>query len=158
MDELFDLKSILMKRGGLFGVKPKLAIKSKDTLGMIYTPGVGHCCMVIHANPERAYDLTNKGNSMFVMTDSTGFQNYERSSWNTDFSIPYLEAKCLYYKATTDIDCYPVTLDHLKITGAQDLYELLYNFSCSYVACELYKISQERQDELKKLIAKKPLD
>jgi malic enzyme len=147
-----------MKRGGLFGVKPKLPIKSKDTLGMIYTPGVGHCCMEIFRNPELAYELTNKGNSMFVLSDGTGFPNYERSTWNTDLAMPYLESKTLYYKQTVDIDCYPVIVDHLKSNGAQDLYDLLYNFSCSYVACELYKVAQDRQDELKKLIAKKPLD
>ena len=104
--DLFNLEAILRRRGGLFGVKPKIPIKSKQTLGMIYTPGVGHVCNLIHKDKELAWTLTNKANSMFVITDSTGFRGFN-NTWNHDCSLPYLEAKTCYYKETANIDTYP---------------------------------------------------
>ena len=102
--------------------------------------------------------LTNKANSMFVMTDSSGFSDYDPSTWNQDQVIPYLEAKTLYYKCKADIDCYPLVLDHLTTKSAQDIYNILDNMSSAYIACELFKILPERLEDLKKLLAKKPID
>ena len=158
MEDIFNLEKILVQKEGLFGVQPKLPIKSKKTLGMIYTPGVGKICMELKADPEKAMALTNKANSMFVMTDSSGFSDYDPSTWNQDQVIPYLEAKTLYYKCKADIDCYPLVLDHLTTKSAQDIYNILDNMSSAYIACELFKILPERQEDLKKLLAKKPID
>jgi len=93
VQDIFSLRKILTRRGGLFSVRPKLPIKSKHTLGMIYTPGVAHVCKTIANDINRQWDLTNKGNSMFIMTDSTAFSNFDRKTWNTDCAMPYLEAK-----------------------------------------------------------------
>ena len=106
-DYKLDTKEIVSKRGGLFGTKSKIPIQSKSTLGMIHSPGVGHVTEEICQNPDASETLTNKTNSMFILTDGTGFNTYDRHSWNPDCAIPYLEAKSLYYKSIANIDCYP---------------------------------------------------
>ena len=95
---------------------------------------------------------------MFVCTDSSGFPEYDRHSWNNDLAYPYIEAKCYYYKATCDIDCYPLILHHFRTEKASDIYEVLYNMTPAYVACEVNKISTKRSDELRKLIDTTPID
>lgn len=158
MEEIFNLENILLQKGGFFGITPKLPIKSKSTLGMIYTPGVGKICMELKEDPEKAMTLTNKANNMFVITDSSGFSDYNKSKWNNDQVIPYLESKTLYYKCTTNIDCYPLIMDHATTNTAQEIHDILDNMSPAYTACELFKISSERQEDLKKLLAKKPVE
>ena len=158
IEDIFNLEKILLDKGGLFGIKLKLPIKSKSTLGMIYTPGVGKICKELQSDPQKAYSMTNKANSMFVTTDSTGFEEYDISNWNNDLAIPYLEAKTLFYKCTCNIDCYPLVLDHSKTKSAQDIWDIQDNMTLSYTACELYKLSEARQEQFKKLLEKNPID
>ena len=47
------------------------SVRSRDGLSMAYTPGVARVCMAIHDDPERAWDLTIKGNSVMVVSDGS---------------------------------------------------------------------------------------
>lgn len=48
-------------------IQTKLQINNKRDLSLVYTPGVGECCLKIKENKELAMELTNKANSIAVM-------------------------------------------------------------------------------------------
>jgi len=124
MLECTTLKDLMKRNGGLLQTKSKFEIRSLTSLSMIYTPGVGHVSEVIKQDKDQAIYLTNKANSMLVLSDSSGFVNYEKSKWKNDYVWPYLEAKCVYYKTFTNIDAYPLIVDHKKLNSAAELFEL----------------------------------
>ena len=47
---------------------PKISIKNKDILSLVYTPGVGSSCLKIKETPEAALVYTNKINSVAVIS------------------------------------------------------------------------------------------
>ena len=44
--------------GGKIEVVSKVAVKTREDLSTVYTPGVANVCMAIHDDPEKAYTLT----------------------------------------------------------------------------------------------------
>ena len=64
-------RTFLMHLGGKIEVRGKMPVKTRDDLSMAYTPGVARVCMAIHDDPEKAYTLTIKQNTVAVVTDGT---------------------------------------------------------------------------------------
>ena len=64
-------RTFLMHLGGKIGVHGKVSVKTRDDLSMAYTPGVARVCMAIHKDPQKAYTLTIKQNTVAVVTDGT---------------------------------------------------------------------------------------
>src|SRR5262249_57671040 len=64
-------RTFLMHLGGKIEVKPKIPVRTRDDLSMAYTPGVARVCMAIHHEPEKAYTLTIKQNTVAVVTDGS---------------------------------------------------------------------------------------
>ena len=85
MDDLFSTEEILERSGGFFCSKTKITVKNRRMFSMIDSPGVKETINMILDDPTQINHLTNKGNSMFVLTDGTGFQGYSKSSWNNDY-------------------------------------------------------------------------
>lgn len=49
-----------------WGIETKLPINTQRDLSLVYTPGVGECCLKIKENPKMAIELTNKANSIAI--------------------------------------------------------------------------------------------
>jgi malate dehydrogenase (oxaloacetate-decarboxylating) len=49
-----------------WGIETKLPILTKRDLSLVYTPGVGECCLIIKRNPKMVMELTNKANSIAI--------------------------------------------------------------------------------------------
>ena len=56
---------------GKIDITNKMDVNSKEDLSLLYSPGVAEPCLEIQRNPERAYDLTIKNNTIAV--------NYQRN-------------------------------------------------------------------------------
>lgn len=50
-----------------WGIETKLPITSKRDLSLVYTPGVGECCLKIKNDITMAMELTNKANSIAIV-------------------------------------------------------------------------------------------
>ena len=50
-----------------FSIHLKTPIETKKDLSIVYTPGVGECCLKIKENPTMAIELTNKVNSIAIL-------------------------------------------------------------------------------------------
>src|SRR5215217_5939132 len=64
-------RTFLMHIGGKIEVRSKLQIRTRDDLSMVYTPGVARVCRAIASDPERAFNLTIKRNTVAVVSDGT---------------------------------------------------------------------------------------
>src|SRR6266849_2029284 len=64
-------RTFLMHLGGKIEVNGRVAVKTRDDLSMVYTPGVARVCMAIHDDPEKVYNLTIKQHTVAVVTDGS---------------------------------------------------------------------------------------
>jgi malate dehydrogenase (oxaloacetate-decarboxylating) len=76
---------------------------------MAYTPGVARVCMAIHDDPEKAYTLTIKKNTVAVVTDGTAVLGL--GDIGPKAAMPVMEGKAMLFKEFADIDAWPICLD-----------------------------------------------
>ena len=163
-DPELSLESILKKNHGLFDIQIKVTIRDTEGLSLAYTPGVATPCLEIQKDLSKAYEQTNKGNSILVLTDSSKFAgdkkcNYikksiEGKSWNNNASMIYLESFTAYYKHAANIDAYPMILDLALIKDAETLLDTVNAVALSYSGVELFGVCPKRFEEFKKLFEK----
>ena len=101
-------RTFLMHLGGKIEVKGKMAVKTRDDLSMAYTPGVARVCMAIHHDPEKAYTLTIKQNTVAVVTDGTAVLGLGDIGPNG--AQPVMEGKALIFKEFAGVDAFPLCL------------------------------------------------
>jgi len=139
------LFKFLAKYQGLLSLEPKVQVKENYSLSLVYTPGVGRCCLDIQKDISKLDTLTNRANSILVITDGSGFTS---SSGQNYHLLPYIETLCVFYKLALNIDAFPILLDPVLTKDTEDLYQTLNNLSPAYAGIELYGFSQERIQSL----------
>ena len=101
-------RTFLMHLGGKIEVAPKIPVRTRDDLSMAYTPGVARVCMAIHHEPEKAYTLTIKQNTVAVVTDGTAVLGLGDIGPNG--AQPVMEGKALIFKEFAGVDAFPICL------------------------------------------------
>ncbi len=101
-------RTFLMHLGGKIEVKGKVSVKNRDDLSMAYTPGVARVCMAIHHDPEKAYALTIKQNTVAVVTDGSAVLGLGDIGPNG--AQPVMEGKALIFKDFAGVDAFPICL------------------------------------------------
>ncbi len=101
-------RTFLMHLGGKIEVVGKVTVKTRDDLSMAYTPGVARVCMAIHHDPEKAYTLTIKQNTVAVVTDGTAVLGL--GDIGPSGAQPVMEGKALIFKAFAGVDAFPLCL------------------------------------------------
>ena len=94
---------------GKVGIHNKLPIGSRDDLSVAYTPGVARPCEVIAEDPDEAFKLTIKGNSVAVISDGSAVLGL--GDIGPLASLPVMEGKALLFREFAKIDAWPVCLD-----------------------------------------------
>ncbi len=87
---------------------PKCAVRDLDDFSIWYTPGVAAPCRAINQDPELAYEYTNKGNRIAVVTDGTRVLGL--GDIGPEAGLPVMEGKCLLFKYLGGVDAVPVCL------------------------------------------------
>jgi malate dehydrogenase (oxaloacetate-decarboxylating) len=101
-------RTFLMHLGGKIEVKGKMPVKTRDDLSMAYTPGVARICMAIHHDPDKAYTLTIKQNTVAVVSDGTAVLGLGDIGPNG--AQPVMEGKALIFKEFAGVDAFPLCL------------------------------------------------
>lgn len=94
---------------GKVQILPKCPVRSIDDFAIWYTPGVAAPCKLIQANPEAAYEYTNKGNCIAIVSDGTRVLGL--GDIGPAAGMPVMEGKSLLFKYLGGIDAVPLCLD-----------------------------------------------
>jgi malate dehydrogenase (oxaloacetate-decarboxylating) len=94
---------------GKIGVHGTVPLKTRDDLSMAYTPGVARVSLAIAEDPEKAWQLTVKGNTVAVVTDGTAVLGL--GDIGAAAAMPVMEGKALLFKEFAGVDAFPLCLD-----------------------------------------------
>jgi malate dehydrogenase (oxaloacetate-decarboxylating)(NADP+) len=86
----------------------KPADSSRD-LALAYSPGVAEPVLAIAENPETAYQYTNKGNLIGIVTDGSAILGL--GNLGALASKPVMEGKALLFKRFAELDCVDIEID-----------------------------------------------
>jgi malate dehydrogenase (oxaloacetate-decarboxylating) len=102
-------RTFLAHLGGKLEISPRVPLRNRDDLSMIYTPGVGRVAQAIAANPEDARRLTIKRNTVAVVSDGSAVLGL--GNLGPLAAMPVMEGKAVLFKRFADIDAFPLCLD-----------------------------------------------
>lgn len=94
---------------GKIRVTPKMDVRTKEDLSLVYSPGVAEPCRAIAADPEKVWDYTIKGNTVAIVTDGSAVLGL--GNIGAKASIPVMEGKAMLFKRFANIDAFPICLD-----------------------------------------------
>ncbi|MDQ3303710.1 MAG: NAD-dependent malic enzyme, partial [Actinomycetota bacterium] len=98
-----------MHLGGKIEVRSKMPIRTRDDLSMAYTPGVARVCRAIAEDPELAFNLTIKRNTVAVVSDGTAVLGL--GDIGPAAAMPVMEGKAMLFKEFAKVDAFPICLD-----------------------------------------------
>lgn len=93
---------------GKISIAPKMKVETLDDLSIAYTPGVATVCMAIAADNSESYHLTNRANTVAVVTDGSAVLGL--GNIGPEAAMPVMEGKSVLFKALADIDAFPICL------------------------------------------------
>ena len=101
--------TFLMHLGGKIEVTSKVPLKTRADLSMAYTPGVARICDAIAKDPDKAFTLTIKKNTVAVVTDGTAVLGL--GDIGPAAAMPVMEGKAMLFKEFGGIDAFPICLN-----------------------------------------------
>ena len=124
------------KHRGKIALGIKTPIQTREDLNVVYTPGVGGVSRAIEANPDLAYELTAKGNSVAVISDGTAVLGF--GDIGPLAALPVMEGKCVILKTVADIDAFPIVLG---TKNPDDIITIIKALEPTYGAIQLEDIA-----------------
>ncbi len=94
---------------GKIEVVPKCAIRDFNDFAIWYTPGVAEPCRQIHKDKELSFSLTNRWNTIAVVSDGTRVLGL--GDIGPEAGMPVMEGKALLFKYLGGVDAVPICLD-----------------------------------------------
>ncbi|HQJ30626.1 MAG TPA: malic enzyme-like NAD(P)-binding protein, partial [Syntrophales bacterium] len=136
-------RTFMAHMGGKIEIKSKIPLNSRDDLAMAYTPGVARVCEAIHADPERAHDLTIKKNCIAIVSDGTAVLGL--GDIGPQAAMPVMEGKALLFKNFGGVDAFPICLD-TKVPD--EIVETVHRIAPGFGGINLEDISAPRCFEI----------
>lgn len=144
-------KTFLIHLGGKIETVSKIPLKTRSDLSMAYTPGVARICEAIHKDPEKAYTLTIKKNTVAVISDGTAVLGL--GDIGPAAAMPVMEGKCQLFKEFGGVDAFPICLD---TKDPHEIVETIKNIAPAFGGINLEDISAPRcfeiEDRLKEIL------
>ncbi len=94
---------------GKWEVNATVPMATQRDLSLAYSPGVAMPCSEISENPELAYDYTNKGNLVAVISNGTAVLGL--GNLGALGSKPVMEGKSVLFKRFADVNSVDIELD-----------------------------------------------
>ncbi len=94
---------------GKFEITATVSMTTQRDLSLAYSPGVAVPCEAIAENPETAYDYTNKGNLVAVISNGTAVLGL--GNLGALGSKPVMEGKSVLFKRFADVNSIDIELD-----------------------------------------------
>ncbi|MEP2029739.1 MAG: NADP-dependent malic enzyme [Paracoccaceae bacterium] len=94
---------------GKYEITATVPMMTQRDLSLAYSPGVAVPCEAIYADPETAYDYTNKGNMVAVISNGTAVLGL--GNLGALASKPVMEGKAVLFKRFADVNSIDIELD-----------------------------------------------
>ncbi len=123
-----------------------LITKSCDTekeLAMAYSPGVAYPCLEIEKDENKAYDYTNKGNLVAVISDGTAVLGL--GDIGHLGGKPVMEGKCVLFKKFAGVDAIDI---ELNTKDTEEIIETVARIADTFGGINLEDISAPRCFEI----------
>ena len=124
---------------GKMQVVPKCPIEDARDFAYWYTPGVAAPCRAIQADPSRVYELTNKANSIAVVSD--GSRVLGLGNIGPHVGLPVMEGKALLFKYLGGVDAVALCL---ATQEAEDFVRTVQLLEPAFGGINLEDIAQPR--------------
>ena len=96
-------------RPGKLEIVPTKPLNTQRDLALAYSPGVAVPCLAIQDRPDSAYDYTNKGNLVAVISNGTAVLGL--GNLGALASKPVMEGKAVLFKRFADVDSIDLEVD-----------------------------------------------
>lgn len=96
------------KTRGKISLRSKVPLKTAHDMALAYTPGVAYVSKAVASDASKAYEYTNKGNSVAIVTD--GSRVLGLGNIGAEAAMPVMEGKAVLFKALAGVDAYPICL------------------------------------------------
>jgi malate dehydrogenase (oxaloacetate-decarboxylating) len=97
------------KLRGKVSIVPKMAVKNRGDLALVYTPGVGAVSSYVAEHKDKMAEYTMKGNTVAVISDGSAVLGL--GNIGPEGALPVMEGKAMLFKALSGIDAFPIVLD-----------------------------------------------
>jgi malate dehydrogenase (oxaloacetate-decarboxylating) len=94
--------------GGKIEVVPKVPVRSMKDFAYWYTPGIAEVSREIHRDPELAFELTGRWNTIAIVTD--GSRVLGLGDVGPEAALPVMEGKALLFKYLGGVDAFPIPI------------------------------------------------
>jgi len=101
-------RTFLLHLKGKLEVHPKIDLRNRDELSMVYTPGVARVSQALAETPEDAWNLTVKGNTVAIVTDGSAVLGL--GNLGPIAALPVMEGKAILFKRFAGVDAWPICL------------------------------------------------
>ncbi len=136
-------RTFLIHIGGKIETVSKIPLKTRSDLSMAYTPGVARVCEAIAKDPEKAYTLTIKKNTVAVVSDGTAVLGL--GDIGPAAAMPVMEGKCQLFKEFGGVDAFPICLD---TKDPHEIVETVKRIATAFGGINLEDISAPRCFEI----------
>ena len=142
-----DINEIALKThyelNGKIEVVSRAALKTRDDLSVLYTPGVAVPCLEIQKDINKSYELTRRNNLVAVVTDGTAVLGL--GDIGPEAGMPVMEGKCLLFKELGDVDAFPLCIQSRDV---DTIVETVAQIAGSFGGINLEDISAPRCFEI----------
>ncbi len=97
------------KLRGKISIMPKIAVRNKSDLALVYTPGVGAVSSYLATHKDKLAEYTMTGNTVAVISDGSAVLGL--GNIGPEGALPVMEGKAMLFKALSGIDAFPIVLN-----------------------------------------------
>jgi malate dehydrogenase (oxaloacetate-decarboxylating) len=144
-DRVFD-----RHKGGKIEMVSKVPLDAIQQLRDLYTPGVARVSLAIQADPAKAYEYTNLGNTVGIVTNGTAVLGL--GPIGALAGLPVMEGKAMIYAKFTRISGIPILLTD---TDAKKIIDTVMAIESSFGAIHLEDIAAPECFEVEEQLIKR---
>lgn len=144
-DRVFD-----RHRGGKIETVSKVALDSIQQLRDVYTPGVARVCLAIQKDPEKAWEYTNLGNTVGIITNGTAILGL--GNIGAVPGLPVMEGKAMIYSKFVGISGVPILIND---TDPKKVIDAVLAIESTFGAIHLEDIAAPACFEIEATLAQK---
>jgi malate dehydrogenase (oxaloacetate-decarboxylating) len=136
---IVDDPTFALHRGGKIETGLRAPLRDRDDLSRAYTPGVADVCLAIAADPAVAWEYTQKGNTVAIVTDGSAVLGL--GDIGPLAALPVMEGKAMLFKHFAGVNAVPICL---AATSVDDIVDTVVRLAPAYGGINLEDISAPR--------------